>query len=264
MKIIFLSDTHLGFDYPIRPRSARKRRGASFYNNFDTVLQYAKAQKADLVLHGGDFFFRSKLNNLVIDKAYLMLDKFHQANIPFVVIPGNHERSRLPSSFVLNYPNLHAIGGLQQLDFSSDELNLKITGFPYQKNIRQRFSTLMQQVNFDPKYFNLLLLHQIFAGAKVGFHNYTFRSGSEVIRNEDIPSELDLILCGHIHRKQSVSYTTPKSKKIPIIFSGSTQRTSYQENCEVKGFYEIELFADKSIQTKFIQLPAELVEKRKF
>ena len=31
--MILLADTHLGFDYPIRPRSERRRRGEDFFNN---------------------------------------------------------------------------------------------------------------------------------------------------------------------------------------------------------------------------------------
>jgi len=264
MKIVFLSDTHLGFDYPLRPRSNRQRRGESFYENFQKVLDYAIEQKADLVLHGGDFFFRSKLNSIVIDKAYQMLDDFNNSGIPFVVIPGNHERSKLPESFILHYPNIHVIADLDEMKFSIDGVNLNIIGFPYQKQIDQNFPLLMKNINLDESNFNLLLVHQIFYGAKVGSHNYTFRHGSEVIQNRDLPPQLDLILCGHIHRKQNLSCKTNNEKVIPIFFSGSTQRTSAQENCEPKGFYEIEIMPDKTLKYIFVELPADMVEIRKY
>ena len=45
MKILFFSDTHLGFDYPIRPRIVRRRRGQDFFNNFERVLKYSLENK---------------------------------------------------------------------------------------------------------------------------------------------------------------------------------------------------------------------------
>ncbi|TFG97301.1 MAG: metallophosphoesterase, partial [Calditrichales bacterium] len=67
--IIFLSDTHLGQDYPLRPRTQHQHRGADFFLNFKNVLEYAVEIKADLVIHAGDFFFRSRVPPSIVDKA---------------------------------------------------------------------------------------------------------------------------------------------------------------------------------------------------
>ena len=56
MKILFLSDTHLGFDLPVRPRVERPRRGLDFFANFRLALAPAFEGKVDLVVHGGDLF----------------------------------------------------------------------------------------------------------------------------------------------------------------------------------------------------------------
>ena len=34
IRILFLADTHLGFDFPFRPRIQRRRRGPEFFANF--------------------------------------------------------------------------------------------------------------------------------------------------------------------------------------------------------------------------------------
>ena len=41
VRILFLADTHLGFDFPFRPRIRRRRRGPEFFANFKKALQPA-------------------------------------------------------------------------------------------------------------------------------------------------------------------------------------------------------------------------------
>ena len=55
--ILFLSDTHLGFDEPLRPRSPRPHRGPDFFATFHRVLEVARAERPDAVVHGGDLFY---------------------------------------------------------------------------------------------------------------------------------------------------------------------------------------------------------------
>jgi hypothetical protein len=38
IRILFLADTHLGFDLPFRPRIQRRRRGPEFFANFKRAL----------------------------------------------------------------------------------------------------------------------------------------------------------------------------------------------------------------------------------
>ena len=60
MKILLFADTHLGFDYPIRPRIERRRRGLDFFNNYQTILDTAVTENVDVLLHGGDVFLDLK------------------------------------------------------------------------------------------------------------------------------------------------------------------------------------------------------------
>ena len=73
VRVVVFSDTHLGFDYPIRPRVERRRRGPDFFASFQRVLDYAVETRADLLLHSGDFFFRSKVSPAIVDRAYLAI-----------------------------------------------------------------------------------------------------------------------------------------------------------------------------------------------
>jgi len=232
-----MADTHLGFDYPVKPRVERRRRGHDFFDNFKRILDYAVVEKVDLVVHGGDFFFRSKIPQLIVDKAYGMLYDFAESGIPTVIVPGNHERSELPISFLTSHPNIHIFDepGAMMLNIAGNIVAL--CGFPFiRNNVRGNFPHLIQELaeGIDESDLKLLCLHQSVAGAKVV--GYTFFYGPDVIQVEDIPDYFDAVLCGHIHRRQTL-WKTSKTKSIPILYPGSIERTSFAERDEDKGFY---------------------------
>lgn len=244
IRLIFFSDTHLGFDYPLKPRVERRRRGQEFFDNYAMVLSYALEHNADFVIHGGDFFFRSKVPQKIIDLAYLPLGDFTKSGIPIFIVPGNHERSKLPSSLFLGFPTIHVFDKPRSFMIARRNVSISISGFPFQrKNIRSRFPTVLAESEFrnQKTAIQLLCMHQAVEGAKVGTQNYTFSTGDDVIRKQDLPSDCTAILCGHIHRKQVLNRKSNfHGYDIPVIYPGSTQRTSFAERLEEKGFFEIE------------------------
>jgi len=58
MRVLFVADTHLGFDLPARPRVDRRRRGPDFFACFVRALEPALRGEADVVVHGGDLLYR--------------------------------------------------------------------------------------------------------------------------------------------------------------------------------------------------------------
>jgi len=43
LRVLFVSDTHIGLDWPARPRVVRRRRGDDFFQNFERALEPARA-----------------------------------------------------------------------------------------------------------------------------------------------------------------------------------------------------------------------------
>lgn len=244
IRLIFFADTHLGFDYPIKPRVNRRRRGPDFFNNFRRVLSYATETKADFVVHGGDLFFRSLVPHKIVDMVYADLFEFAKVGIPIFIVPGNHERSILPTSLFLNHPNIRIFHkpGTFKLDIGGTQIAL--SGFPCdRKEIRKSFRSLLEETGWKDHSatMKLLCIHQAVEGAQVGPSNYTFRWGSDVIRLADLPKDALAVLCGHIHRKQILrNQTNFVQNGIPVIYPGSTERTSFAEKLEEKGFFEID------------------------
>ncbi|MCZ6666847.1 MAG: DNA repair exonuclease [Gammaproteobacteria bacterium] len=240
VRVVVFSDTHLGFDYPIRPRVERRRRGPDFFASFQRVLDYAVETRADLLLHSGDFFFRSKVSPVIVDRAYLALLDVASLGIPVCVVPGNHERSVLPPSLFLSHENVHVVQEPQTLVFDLPGCRLALAAFPFASGIQSSFSskveaTGVRQIEADVR---MLAFHQSVAGASVGPSGYTFVDAEEVVRLRDIPRDFEAVICGHIHRHQIL--TQPDGRAAgAVIFPGSTERTSFAEEREEKGFLEL-------------------------
>jgi len=258
IKILLYGDTHLGFDHPLRTRTHTHRRGEDFFRNFRTVLQYAKQNNIDLLLHGGDFFYRSKVPQVIVTKAYEILFDFAEAGIPTVIIPGNHERSVLPVSILTRHPMIRIFSDPGKFEFTIKDCKLGIYGFPFIRNdLRIRFTEIIQKFSrsHTPDEFRILAFHQSVEGAQVGPVNYTFRSGPDVIAMKDLPENYNLIFSGHIHRKQILWKKTEKGK-VPVIYPGSTERTSFAEKDEAKGFYVVTIDSQHISNIEFVKLPA--------
>ena len=262
VRMVFLSDSHLGFDYPVRPRIKRRRRGDDFFNNFGRVLQYAKVSKADLVIHGGDFFFRSKVPQKIIEKAYRIVLDFVNSGIPFIITPGNHERSRLPMMEKLKHPNIYIFTRPNTFFFEMGNVKIAISGFPFERKfIREQFQGLLKLTQWKRQtaQIRLLLMHQAVEGATAGPANYTFKGRDDVVRLQDIPPQFNAILSGHIHRRQIL--VDREVGAGPVIFPGSIERTSFAEQDEAKGFFELSFdrnaqIAHFNLQKRFLRLPS--------
>ena len=265
MRIVFLADTHLGFDYPVKPRIHRRRRGPDFFANFKQVLAYARKTRPDLVLHGGDLFFRARVPQLIVDMVYDDLFEFAGEGIPLLIVPGNHERSILPASLFLNHPNIHIFDQPRTFNFEFEGRRIYLSGFPCKrKNIQEEFPLLLRESGWEgvDGGGKLLCLHQTIQGAKVGPTGFTFHKGQDVIRRSDLPKDALAILSGHIHRRQIIGNIKNKgSEAPPVIYPGSTERTSFAEREEKKGFYDIELSSPTENgwgirRLEYIELPA--------
>lgn len=253
VKIIFLADSHLGFDFPLRPKKEKRRRGMDFFENFDFVLDYAQKVKADLVIHGGDLFFRTRVPTPVIDMVYERIHHFAHSGIPVVIVPGNHESSKLPVSVFMQHPDIHYFTRPKVFPFQLNRTDFEIAGFPCVRNdVRSAFPGIVAEIQpqLREESVKLLCMHQTVEGAKVGPSDFTFRKGSDVIAIDDLPDDYDMFLSGHIHRAQ-VLYT---KNKTPVIYPGSIERTAFAEKDEEKGFYEIDINSKKEFTCQFIGL----------
>ncbi len=265
IRAAFFSDTHLGYDYPLKPRSERKRRGDDFFANLRRVVDAVLESKPDFVVHGGDVFDHPYIHTSVIDKAFLTLFEIADAGIPLFIVPGNHERGNLPSSLFMQHPDIHIFDTAKTYRIQCQGISVAVSGFPYyyegiRKNYKQIQAGLMQTIS--PGDLNILCMHQIVEGAKV--KHYTFKGNPDVIRIDELSDVFTCILSGHIHRYQLLHQP---GSGLSVLYPGSTERTSYQESEETKGWCRLSFETSENGYTfdhAFIPLPTRPLETLRF
>jgi len=244
VRLLFLADTHLGFDLPSRPRVDRRRRGHDFFLNYERALSVARSKKVDMVIHGGDVFIRSKVSPALVEMSFAPLNHIADLGIPVFIVPGNHERARIPLNLWNSHPNIHIFEKPRTFLREINGISVSISGFPFVRKIRDAFKRNMVSTGFHNFTVDhrLLCFHQAVEGAQVGVSDYTFRSGPDVIAGRDIPDCFSAVLSGHIHRAQTLtSDLRGNLLGTPVIYPGSIERTSFTERLEEKGYVLIEL-----------------------
>lgn len=259
IRILFISDTHLGFDLPFRPRVERRRRGPDFFRNFERSLELARKGGVDLVIHGGDVLYRSRVRPQLVQMAFAPLKEVADAGVPVYVVPGNHERSHIPSALLAQHPGIHIYDRPRTYVFQKDDVRLALAGFPYAHDIRARFKDLVRETglgNVD-RSAALLLMHHCVEGARVGPANFRFGTASDVVRAQDIPNDIEAVLSGHIHRAQALTHDLAgRPLAAPVLYPGSTERTSFAEAGERKGYLTLAIEDRRLKGWRFHELPA--------
>jgi exonuclease SbcD len=254
MRVLFLSDTHLGLDLPAHPRVVRRRRGHDFFENFDRALEPARSGTVDVVVHGGDLLYRSRVPAWLAEAALAPLKRIASTGIPVLLVPGNHERARMPYPLLALQEGLHLFDRPRSIVLEARGLRVAFIGFPYARDIRYRFREVLAAAARDtpPADTRVLCIHQCVEGATCGPGNFTFRSGAEVIRTADLARGVAVTLGGHIHRHQVLR----PSGRPPVIYAGSIERTSFAEASETKGYVVLELTRTGLGAFEFRPLPA--------
>lgn len=205
-------------------------------------------------------FFRSKIPESIVAMAYEPLLPLAEAGIQILLVPGNHERSRLPESPLFHHPNIHVFKQPDTVVLNSDGHRVAFGGFPF---VRERIGPLFDGVLTETALLEteaelkILCMHQAIDGSCVGPVNFTFRKGNDVIGRDQIPKEIPLVLSGHLHRRQILN----GPGELRVVYPGSIERTSFAEKDEAKGFYLIDIDVDPpSFSFEFVELDARNME----
>ena len=255
VRVLFVSDTHIGLDWPTRPRVVRHRRGDDFFQNFERALEPARAGEVDVVVHGGDLLYRSRVPAWVAEAALVPLKRLASSGVPVLLVPGNHERGRIPYPLLADHEGLHVFDRPRSVVLNAGGVRVAFIGFPYTHDIRRGFPQILaaasrQNTTADVR---VLCLHHCVEGATCGPGNFTFRFGADVIRAADLPTDAAVVLSGHIHRHQVLR---PPGRP-PVIYPGSVERTSFAEALETKGFVVLQLTQAGLGSFEFRPLPAK-------
>jgi DNA repair exonuclease SbcCD nuclease subunit len=258
VRILLLADSHLGFDLPVRPRVARRRRGHDFLANYLRALEPAVAGEVDLVVHAGDVFNRSKPAASVAFQALEPLRRIAERGVPVFIVPGNHERSRIPHVRFAQHSNVHVFDEPRTFVVDVRGRRVALAGFPFARdNVRAHFSDLVGRTGWSRgrDALRLLCIHHCVEGATVGPGNYTFTTAEDVVRLRDVPTPFAVVLSGHIHRHQAITADLlGRPIAVPVLYPGSVERTTLAEIGERKGFMIVHV--GDTVRWEFRELPA--------
>ena len=124
----------------------KRRRGPDFFANTRLALEPALRGQVDLVVHGGDLLYRSKVPAGLVAQALEPLLEVADNGVPVVLVPGNHERSALPYPMLASHRNLHVLDRPKTVELEISGARVAIGGFPCERDdIRDRFSVLVAE-----------------------------------------------------------------------------------------------------------------------
>lgn len=259
IRLLLLADTHLGFDLPERPRVKRRRRGHDFLANYAHALAPALQGEVDLVVHAGDVFDHPQISPPVAYQAFEPLRRIAERGVPVFIVPGNHERSRLPHARFAAHRNIHIFDRPRTVSITVNGEGIALSGFPYERrDVRSKLAELLNRTEWQRHGADVRLLcaHHCVEGARVGPQNFTFTTAADVIRINDIPAAFAAVLCGHIHRHQVLSADLRRRPvAVPVLYPGSIERTAFAEIGEDKGYLLVQL-EDQRMRWEFRPLPA--------
>jgi DNA repair exonuclease SbcCD nuclease subunit len=245
MRIVHISDTHLGFrQYGLQEREEDFKK--AFVDAFEKIAEL----RPDVVVHTGDLFDYSHPPTRALKTAMEVLSKFSHKGIPVFILPGTHDLPKTagmtesPTTILAFINGVYDFGLTEGQNFTVkqkvDGKPLTLCGIPYSIDpLRlKEYITNMKA----PKGTSILLFHE---GLKEIFPEFE-------ISIKDLPAGFDYYGIGHIHKRREFRH--PKTSA-PICFPGSTEITDFSDADQEKGFYLVEI-NKKKVDLEFVKLRA--------
>lgn len=245
LRLLAIADTHLGLKTG-RTVRAREKIYNSMFDAFEKTLLDAREKKVDYILHAGDLFNRSKPPKNVIARAFQLIENLVSDDIGFIIVPGNHDRGKLPDTLLpFYYEQLHIIRNFTTIKIE----DVNVIGFPFERNsTRDIIDKINKIASMRSKEQFIVLCHQVFKTAWFGPHQHYFLYSDDAISTHALPSNIRLVITGHIHRAQSL-------QRKRVVYPGSTERSSFVETIEPKGYLDIKLDSDYH-KIEFCKIPS--------
>jgi exonuclease SbcD len=290
MKIIHFADLHLGVENygHINPENGLSSRLEDFLKALDELVDFALAEKVDLVLFCGDAYKTREPTQTQQREFAKRIRRLSEGGIPLFLIIGNHD---LPNAIgratameifdTLSVPNVYLAGkpGIHKVSTASGEI--QIAALPWVRRsallsredtrnldfnqINERLQQILtgiiaqQASQIDPSLPAILAAHVWVMNAKLGTEK-SMSIGQEhmlLLGNVANPA-FDYVALGHIHKGQVLNEFPP------VIYSGSLERVDFGDQDDQKGFYIVEIGKDPASFIKNTAYTFHAVQARRF
>src|SRR6266536_2414877 len=238
--VLLTADNHLD-PSAVQYGPKRFERKRDFQRCFEILVNFTLENKPDLLLIGGDFYDGILPGNPTRAFVAEQFKHLHEKNIKTILVSGHHDTPRSAEQGASPLA-VHARSGhiyfLQEQHPTSKKLNfggetVNVIGMSLNPSL---------PTDADP-----------LAGQEVN------RDGDINIQKSSIPRNFQLFASGHLH-----NYQRKMNNGTPVIYPGSTERVSFNEEGEKKGFVWLELDKTGIVQQEFHPTPARPMETLEF
>jgi exonuclease SbcD len=277
MRLLHTSDWHVG--RAIRGRS----RQAEFAEALDEVVGVAQHEGVDAVLLAGDIYDHRAPAPEADMLVFEALVRLHEAGIPVVAIPGNHDAPiRLEAlSKLLRPVGVSVVPRVARPDMGSvieipsrDAREAALIAcvpfvaprrfgdaaelFDAMEAWYQSYADGMGRVldgmaaSFRPDRVNVLMAHLFTDGAIPGGGEHQITIGIEyAISPSRLPPTASYVALGHVHRPQSV-----RGAPAPTRYAGSLLQLDFGEREQTKSVTIVEATAGRPVKVREVALSA--------
>ncbi|MET0600598.1 MAG: exonuclease SbcCD subunit D [Baekduia sp.] len=257
MKLAHLSDTHLGYRrYHYTVEGGRNTRERDFYKAFERAIDEIIELQPDAIVHSGDLFDGFHPSNTAMLVAVKQFKRLQKAQIPTVVIAGNHSTPRVAATD-------HIFGLFNQLDCVTavhvqpeviEIGELAVTAIPHCNDPAQLREWINAARPSTAHRFNVLVAHVGLEGlGRVG----ASEAGNVEVSGEALEAvagEFTYVALGHLHKYD-------RRARMNAVYAGSLERVTWADDAPEKGFVEVGLAADP-LGDEFVKLHP--IEGRRF
>jgi exonuclease SbcD len=275
MRFLHTSDWHVG--KPLRGKS----RDCEYVAALEEVLAIAKDERVDAMLIAGDVFDSAVPPPEAERIVFHFLAELVGANIPAVIIAGNHDHPRRMNAYapVLGRLGVHVIGepvpanegGVIELPSRDGGETAVIAALPWVSERKVRdFEDLMKEGRHAEQYadgvasmmshlarsfranaVNLMMAHVLMEDARVGGPESGERplhmGQTYVIRRQSLPQSAQYIALGHVHMPQEAVLAN-------AYYSGSLLQCDFGEAGQQKRVNIIEVAPGRKANVSHVPL----------
>ena len=248
MKILFFTDSHITAKLP-RMR-IDKDINETFIQKFKDVIDTARDNNVDMIIHGGDMFHSPDVSNKLVGEIAKVLKPNSINTPPIYVCAGNHDLQG-QNIETLPFTKLGLLGSTGVIRVMSretpllinDNVNVKIEFQEYYHGIDGENKEKDYSVNREGADVSILVTHSMLLDKP-----FLEQVNHTVIK--DVNTDADLVLSGHYHE----GFDAITHNNTLFINPGSSFRVDYTKHNQnnMPKMVLITINDDKSIEYEFI------------
>ena len=200
MKLILLADLHLGGTMYRTDENGVNRYEVAGYKALKENLKIILEEKPDLLIIAGDIFDKPNPSVYAINKYKWFVRKLYEAEIPVMVIIGNHDFNFANRKNECSAPGLVPVQYFADYEIKSVEIDDTLfVMMPYiydtEKNIKAYMEQVEEEAKKSDKKKKILITH----GIVDKYIMFNDKITDPIHLSDEIVNLFNVVVIGHIH-----------------------------------------------------------------